>query len=160
MFDTKVALIVRDDLAAWQKLNVVAFLATGVAAEAPEALGEPYEDAAGRRYGRMLGQPMLVFSADLNGLQAAHRQALSREPRSCPTCTRCFRPGTTRPTATCFGPAMRRISTSSGCAARAEEGGRQGGEGVGVACVMHRRSGYPIQPALPILSRFGRIARM
>lgn len=46
MFDTKVALIVRDDLAAWQKLNVVAFLATGVAAEAPEALGEPYEDAA------------------------------------------------------------------------------------------------------------------
>ena len=120
MFDTKVALIVRDDLAAWQKLNVVAFLATGVAAEAPEALGEPYEDAAGRRYGRMLGQPMLVFSADLNGLQAAHRQALSREPRSCPTCTRCFRPGTTRPTATCFGPAMRRISTSSGwrCAGR------------------------------------------
>jgi hypothetical protein len=79
MFDTKVALIVRDDLAAWQKLNVVAFLATGVAAEAPEALGEPYEDAAGRRYGRMLGQPMLVFTADLNGLQAAHRQALSRE---------------------------------------------------------------------------------
>ncbi|MCA8092437.1 DUF2000 domain-containing protein [Burkholderia anthina] len=79
MFDTKVALIVRDDLAAWQKLNVVAFLATGVAAGAPEALGEPYEDAAGRRYSRMLGQPMLVFSADLNGLQAAHRQALSRE---------------------------------------------------------------------------------
>ncbi|MBY8605937.1 MAG: DUF2000 domain-containing protein [Burkholderia sp.] len=79
MFDTKVALIVRDDLAAWQKLNVVAFLATGVAAGAPEALGEPYEDAAGRRYSRMLGQPMLVFAADLNGLQAAHRQALSRE---------------------------------------------------------------------------------
>lgn len=79
MFDTKVALIVRDDLAAWQKLNVVAFLATGIAAEAPEALGEPYEDAAGRRYGRMLGEPMLVFAADLNGLQAAHRQALSRE---------------------------------------------------------------------------------
>ncbi|MDR8030179.1 DUF2000 domain-containing protein [Burkholderia cenocepacia] len=79
MFDTKVALIVRDDLAAWQKLNVVAFLATGVAAGAPDALGEPYEDAAGRRYSRMLGQPMLVFTADLTGLQAAHRQALSRE---------------------------------------------------------------------------------
>ncbi|WP_175691965.1 DUF2000 domain-containing protein, partial [Burkholderia anthina] len=46
---------------------------------APEALGEPYEDAGGRRYSRMLGQAMLVFSADLNGLQAAHRQALSRE---------------------------------------------------------------------------------
>lgn len=27
----------------------------------------------------MLGQPMLVFASDLSGLQAAHRQALSRE---------------------------------------------------------------------------------
>ncbi|WP_144112962.1 DUF2000 domain-containing protein [Paraburkholderia sp. BCC1886] len=79
MFDTKVALIVRDDLAVWQKLNVVAFLATGVAAAIPEALGEPYEDASGHVYGRMLGQPMLVFAADLSGLQAAHRQALTRE---------------------------------------------------------------------------------
>lgn len=79
MFDTKVALIVRDDLAVWQKLNVVAFLATGVAASLPQALGEPYEDASGRQYGRMLGQPMLVFAADLAGLQAAHRQALTRE---------------------------------------------------------------------------------
>lgn len=79
MFDTKVALIVRDDLAVWQKLNVVAFLATGVAAAQPEALGEPYEDAAGRQYGRMLGQPMMVFAADLAGLQGAHRQAMSRE---------------------------------------------------------------------------------
>ncbi|MBT2789282.1 MULTISPECIES: DUF2000 domain-containing protein [Paraburkholderia] len=79
MFDTKVALIVRDDLAVWQKLNVAAFLATGVAAAIPDALGEPYEDAAGRRYGRMLGQPMLVFATDLSGLQAAHRQAVTRE---------------------------------------------------------------------------------
>ena len=79
MFDTKVALIVRDDLAVWQKLNVAAFLATGVAAAIPDALGEPYEDAAGRQYGRMLGQPMLVFATDLPGLQAAHRQAVTRE---------------------------------------------------------------------------------
>jgi hypothetical protein len=79
MFDTKVALIVRDDLPVWQKLNVVAFLATGVAAAIPHALGEPYEDAAGHRYGRMLGQPMLVFAADLDGLQRAHQQALTRE---------------------------------------------------------------------------------
>jgi hypothetical protein len=84
MFDTKVALIVRDDLAVWQKLNVVAFLATGVAAAIPEALGEPYEDAASHQYGRMLGQPMLVFAADLPGLQAAHRQALSRELKMVP----------------------------------------------------------------------------
>lgn len=79
MFETKVALIVRDDLAVWQKLNVVAFTATGIAAAVPEALGDIYEDAAGHRYEKILGQPMLVFSADLTGLQAAHRKALQHE---------------------------------------------------------------------------------
>lgn len=77
-FTTKVALIVRDDLATWQRLNVAAFLATGIAASAPDALGAPYEDAAGRRYSRMLGQPMLVFSASREQLQGAHRIALER----------------------------------------------------------------------------------
>jgi hypothetical protein len=33
-FDTKVALIVRDDLEVWQRLNVTAFLMSGIAAEA------------------------------------------------------------------------------------------------------------------------------
>ncbi|WP_257452968.1 DUF2000 domain-containing protein [Archangium lipolyticum] len=75
---TKVALIVREDLAMWQRLNVTAFLATGIAASAPEAIGEPYVDAAGRRYSRLLGQPMLVFSATRAQLQGAHRTALER----------------------------------------------------------------------------------
>lgn len=35
-FDTKIAYIVRDDLATWQRLNVVAFLATGIASAAPD----------------------------------------------------------------------------------------------------------------------------
>jgi hypothetical protein len=76
MFDTKVALIVRDDLLGWQRLNVTAFLATGIAAAAPDALGLPYLDAAGHRYGNMLGQPILIFQAGLAGLQAAQRTAL------------------------------------------------------------------------------------
>ncbi|MBU6519800.1 MULTISPECIES: DUF2000 family protein [Pantoea] len=79
MFDTKIALIVRDDLATWQRLNVVAFLATGIAAAAPEMMGGPYVDALGRQYGNMAGQPMLVFAADLAGLQRAHRQGVERE---------------------------------------------------------------------------------
>ncbi|MDR6352897.1 MULTISPECIES: DUF2000 family protein [Pantoea] len=79
MFDTKIALIVRDDLATWQRLNVVAFLATGVASAAPEMMGEPYIDAKARQYGNMAGQPMLVFAGDLAGLQRAHRQGLERE---------------------------------------------------------------------------------
>lgn len=79
MFDTKVALLVRNDLAVWQRLNVVAFLASGVAAAAPEMMGAPYTDASGNCYGAMLGQPVLVFEADIAGLQAAHRKGLERE---------------------------------------------------------------------------------
>jgi hypothetical protein len=77
-FDTKVALVVRADLAVWQKLNVAAFLATGIAAAAPDALGDDYVDGAGRRYGRMLGQPMLIFAADGRQLRAVRDAALER----------------------------------------------------------------------------------
>lgn len=78
MFDTKVAILVRNDLATWQGMNVVAFLATGIASAAPEIMGEPYVDAHGHRYGSMSRQPMLIFAADLAGLQAAHRVGLAR----------------------------------------------------------------------------------
>jgi hypothetical protein len=77
-FTTKIAILVREDLALWQKLNVTAFLASGIAAEAPDSIGERYEDAAGRRYCRMLGQPVLVFAANRVQLQSAHRVALER----------------------------------------------------------------------------------
>ncbi len=79
MFDTKVAIIVRNDLATWQRMNVVAFLSTGLASAAPEMLGEPYVDAAGHRYAGMSVQPILVFEGDRAGLQAAHRIARDRE---------------------------------------------------------------------------------
>jgi hypothetical protein len=63
-FDTKVAVVVRDDLAVWQRLNVAAFLISGVVAGAEEPIvGEPYEDADGQRYLPMLVQPVLVFEA-------------------------------------------------------------------------------------------------
>jgi hypothetical protein len=78
-FDTKVAVLVRDDLAVWQKLNVTAFLATGIAGAAPEAMGEPYEDAAGRCFTPLLGQPMLVFAASSADLLHAHHIAVERE---------------------------------------------------------------------------------
>lgn len=77
-FETKVAILVLQDLAVWQKLNVTAFLASGIADAAPEAMGEPYRDAAGREHARLLGQPMLIFAADAAGLQRAWGQALSR----------------------------------------------------------------------------------
>ena len=42
LFETKIALVIRDDLASWQKMNVAAFLASGIAASYPESIGEPY----------------------------------------------------------------------------------------------------------------------
>lgn len=78
MFDTKVAILVHEDLETWRKLNVTAFLATGVAGAQPEAMGEPYEDAAGRRHARLLGQPILIFAADAALLQRAWRQSIQR----------------------------------------------------------------------------------
>jgi hypothetical protein len=78
MFDTKVAILVLDDLEVWQKLNVTAFLATGIAGSAPEAIGEPYVDAAGSLYSALLGQPIMIFAADRSTLLRARRQARER----------------------------------------------------------------------------------
>jgi hypothetical protein len=79
IFDTKVAILILEDLAMWQKLNVTAFLATGIAGAAPEAMGDVYEDAAGRHYARLLGQPILVFSATPADMQRAHRVLIERD---------------------------------------------------------------------------------
>ena len=79
-FDTKIAILLRDDLAAWQELNVTAFLASGVADE-PGMTGEPYRDADGTTYLAMFRQPVLVFSADAATLAAARAKAVERELR-------------------------------------------------------------------------------
>ena len=60
-FDTKIAVLLRDDLETWQRLNVTAFLVSGVGTAHPEVMGEPYADADGVGYRRMFRQPVLVF---------------------------------------------------------------------------------------------------
>ena len=64
LFETKIALVIRDDLVSWQKMNVAAFLASGIAASYPQSIGDPYEDASGNRYLRLIGQPILIYGAD------------------------------------------------------------------------------------------------
>lgn len=75
---TKIALVVRDDLPVWQKLNMTAFLASGVAASAPDAIGADYTDADGTRYTPMFGQPVMVFAADAARLTRTLDRAVSR----------------------------------------------------------------------------------
>jgi hypothetical protein len=70
-FDTKIALVIRTDLEAWQKLNVAAFLAGGIAAAFPECIGEVYEDRSGTKYLSLIGQPILIYGADRPALARA-----------------------------------------------------------------------------------------
>jgi hypothetical protein len=77
-FDTKIAVILRDDLAGWQKTNVTAFLVSGIAGTVPGIVGEPYRDAFGNEYLPMFVQPVLVYEADKTSLRRACERALSR----------------------------------------------------------------------------------
>jgi len=77
-FDTKIAVLLRDDLPVWQRLNVTAFLVSGLGTAMPELIGEPYEDAGGARYLSMFRQPVLVFEGGKEVLRAAHGRAIGR----------------------------------------------------------------------------------
>ncbi|MHA6765350.1 DUF2000 family protein [Streptacidiphilus sp. PAMC 29251] len=82
-FDNKIAVLLRDDLEPWQRLNVTAFLVSGLGAAAPEVIGEPYADADGTAYLPMFRQPVLVFQGTKELLTTAHGRALSRSlPRA------------------------------------------------------------------------------
>jgi hypothetical protein len=78
MFDTKIAIVLREDLAPWQALNVTAFLAAGIAAQHPEIIGESYIDGAGNRYSSLLVQPVIVLAAPADAMRNIHRRALER----------------------------------------------------------------------------------
>jgi hypothetical protein len=77
-FDTRIAVLLRDDLETWQRLNVTAFLVSGLGSAVPEVVGEPYEDADGTPYLPMFRQPVLVFEGSKETLAAAHTRALTR----------------------------------------------------------------------------------
>jgi hypothetical protein len=77
-FDTKIAVVIRTDLEAWQKLNVAAFLTSGIAAAFPQSIGEPYADGSGTPYLSLIGQPILIYGADRLALSRALERALAR----------------------------------------------------------------------------------
>lgn len=77
-FDTKIAVVIRSDLQAWQKLNIASFLTSGIAAAFPDCIGEPYEDASGTNYLALIGQPILIYGADGFALSRALDRALTR----------------------------------------------------------------------------------
>ncbi|MET8330333.1 DUF2000 domain-containing protein [Streptomyces sp. NPDC005181] len=77
-FHTKIAVLLRDDLEPWQRLNVTAFLVSGLGTASPEVIGEQYTDADDTAYLSMFRQPVLVFEGTKETLTAAHSRALYR----------------------------------------------------------------------------------
>ena len=78
-FPTKAAVIVRCDLATWQRLNVTGFLISGLIGGSEErVVGEDYIDADGEHYLPMLVQPLLVFEASRDKLRTVRRRASER----------------------------------------------------------------------------------
>jgi hypothetical protein len=78
-FDTKIAVVVREDLPVWQKLNVTAFLMSGIAGQHPDILGGPYRDADGREFNALCKQPIICMVADAATLSRIHQRAIERD---------------------------------------------------------------------------------
>ena len=78
MFETKFVVVIREDLADWQKLNVTAFLSSGIVGANPELIGARYEDGSGQSYRPLSIQPMIVLTTDGAGLSKIHARGLER----------------------------------------------------------------------------------
>jgi len=77
-FDTKLVVILRDDLLTWQKLNVTAFLMSGIGAT-QNIIGESYLDADGISYLPMSQQPIVVYSANGEEMKEILKKALTKD---------------------------------------------------------------------------------
>ena len=75
MFDTKIAIIIRDDLATWQKLNVTAFLMSGITGANPWIVGKTYQDRGGKRHLAISVQPVIVLAGTANVLTNIRNRA-------------------------------------------------------------------------------------
>jgi hypothetical protein len=78
-FPTKIVVVLRDDLEAWQRVNATAFMISGIAAGTPETVGEPYEDGSANTYYPMFREPVYVYEATAAKLRRAFDRARQRE---------------------------------------------------------------------------------
>ncbi|MDD7887509.1 DUF2000 domain-containing protein [Flavivirga sp. 57AJ16] len=63
-FENKIAIVIKNDLMAWQKLNVASFLASSVAIQFPETHGKPFINASKSEFLPFIKQPILIYKAD------------------------------------------------------------------------------------------------
>ena len=75
----KIAVAVRDDLETWQKLNLTAFVVSGIGSRHPNLIGEPYIDGSGRAELPKFAIPVLIYAGDGPAVRRAFLRAVERE---------------------------------------------------------------------------------
>lgn len=75
MYENKIALVIKNDLHPWQKLNVAAFLSGAVAIQFPDTHGKSFVNASGASYLPFIKHPILIYAADS---EEAIRRAFNR----------------------------------------------------------------------------------
>lgn len=77
-FDTKIKIVLREDLEPWQELNVTAFLMSGIAGT-QNIIGDPYKDKNGVQYLPMSQQPIMIHMASKEALKMLLQKAKEKE---------------------------------------------------------------------------------
>ncbi|VXC04960.1 conserved hypothetical protein [Flavobacterium sp. 9AF] len=79
-YDNKIAIVIKDNLETWQKLNVASFLASSVAIEFPDTHGKPFINASNSTYLPFIKHPILIFKADTDAeIKRAFNRAKERD---------------------------------------------------------------------------------
>lgn len=78
-YENKIAIVIKNDLESWQKLNVASFLASSVAIKFPDTHGKAFTTANGSEYLPFIKHPILVFKADTDAeIKRAFNKAKER----------------------------------------------------------------------------------
>ncbi len=80
MYENKIALVIKDDLQSWQKLNVASFLASSIAIKFPATHANEFINASGSVYLPFIKHPILIYKADSEAeIKRAFNRAKERE---------------------------------------------------------------------------------
>ena len=63
-FENKIAIVIKNGLLNWQKLNVASFLASSIAIKFPETHGKSFVNASKSEYLPFLKQPIMIYKAE------------------------------------------------------------------------------------------------
>lgn len=80
MYENKIALVIKNDLQSWQKLNIASFLASSIAIKFNDTHGSEFINASGSNYLPFIKHPITIYKADSEAeLKRAFNRAKERE---------------------------------------------------------------------------------